>query len=245
MTVVLITGAGGGIGRATALAFAGSGAAVVVVDIAEEAAAETVRLVRASGGEASVVLADVSRSTDAARAVDTAVKSYGMLDCAVNNAGITLGKKVRAAEIEEEEWRRVLDVNLTGVWLGMRYEIPAIQQAGGGAIVNVSSVAGLVGSTAADAAYSASKHGVIGLTKTAALDYATKGIRVNAVCPGPVRTGMVDDAVHMAGFFERASPMERIAEPEEIAAAILWLCSGAASFVTGTALSVDGGYVAR
>jgi NAD(P)-dependent dehydrogenase (short-subunit alcohol dehydrogenase family) len=245
MTVALITGAGGGIGRATSLAFAAAGAVVVVVDIVEEAAAETVRLVQAAGGEATAVLADVTRSTDIAGAVETAVATYGRLDCAVNNAGITLGRKVRAAEINEEEWRRVIDVNLTGVWLGMRHEIPALERTGGGAIVNVSSVAGLVGSSAADAAYSASKHGVIGLTKTAALDYATSDIRVNAVCPGPVRTRMVDDAVHMAEFFAQASPMERIAEPAEIAAAIFWLCSGAASFVTGAALSVDGGYVAR
>jgi NAD(P)-dependent dehydrogenase (short-subunit alcohol dehydrogenase family) len=245
VSVALVTGAAGGIGRATAVAFGATGASVVIVDVAAGGAAETVELVRQAGGDALAVTADVTRSEDLARAVELAVSTYGCLDCAVNNAGITIGRKLRAAEIEEEDWRRVLDVNLTGVWLGMRHQIPALERTGGGAIVNVSSVAGLVGSSAADAAYAASKHGVIGLTKTAALDYATSGIRINAVCPGPVRTRMVDDAAHMAEFFKIASPMERIAEPEEVAAAILWLCSDAASFVTGTALSVDGGYVAR
>jgi NAD(P)-dependent dehydrogenase (short-subunit alcohol dehydrogenase family) len=245
--VSLVTGGGGGIGRASALAFAESDVRVVVVDIDAQAAEETVSLVRDAGGEAIAVIGDVSRSDDSARAVDAAIQTYGRLDCAVNNAGITLGRstRVQTAEIEEAEWRRILDVDLTGVWLGMRHQIPALTAGGGGAIVNVSSVAGLVGASAADAAYSAAKHGVIGLTKTAALDYAKSGIRVNAVCPGPVRTRMTADAAHNAMFFATASPMERMAEPREIADAIVWLCSEQASFVTGTALSVDGGYVAR
>ena len=245
MTVAFVTGAGGGIGRATALAFAASGSSVVVLDLDGGAAEETVALARAGGGAATAVAGDVTRSADLARAVAVAVEEHGGLDFAVNNAGITLHRKLLAAEIDEAEWRRVLDVNLTGVFLGMRHEIPAMLAGGGGAIVNVSSVAGLVGSSAADAAYSASKHGVIGLTKTAALDYATRGIRVNAVCPGPVNTTMVAAAGHMGDFFKTASPMERIAEPAEIAAAALWLCSAAASFVTGAAVPVDGGYVAR
>jgi NAD(P)-dependent dehydrogenase (short-subunit alcohol dehydrogenase family) len=241
MSVALVTGAGGGIGRATALAFAASGAAIVVLDLDGAAAEETAAL----AGNATAVQGDVTRSDDLARAVAIAVERYGGLDAAVNNAGITLHRKLLAAEIEEADWRRVLDVNLTGVFLGMRHEIPAMLAGGGGAIVNLSSVAGLVGSSAADAAYSASKHGVIGLTKTAALDYATRGIRVNAICPGPVNTAMVADAGHMGDFFKTASPMERIAEPAEIAAAAVWLCSPAASFVTGAAVPVDGGYVAR
>jgi NAD(P)-dependent dehydrogenase (short-subunit alcohol dehydrogenase family) len=245
MSVALVTGAGAGIGRATALAFASAGAAVVVLDLDGAAAEETAALVRAAGGEATAVRGDVTRSDDQEHAVAVAVDEHGGLDWAVNNAGITLHRKVLAAEIEEEEWRRVLDVNLTGVFLGMRHQIPAMLARGGGAIVNLSSVAGLVGSSAADAAYSASKHGVIGLTKTAALDYAASGIRVNAICPGPVNTAMVAGAAHMGDFFKSASPMERIAEPAEIAAAAVWLCSAAASFLTGVALPVDGGYVAR
>jgi len=241
VNVAFVTGGGGGIGRATALAFAGVGAAVVVLDRDPTAAEETARL----AGQAVAVTGDVTRREDLERSVAVAREHWGGLDWAVNNAGVTLHQKLRAHEIEEAEWRRVLDVNLTGVYLAMRAEVPAMLERGGGAIVNVSSVAGLVGSSAADAAYSASKHGIIGLTKTAALDYATAGIRVNAICPGPVNTAMVADATHMADFFERASPMERIAEPEEIAAAAVWLCSNASSFVTGAALPVDGGYVAR
>jgi NAD(P)-dependent dehydrogenase (short-subunit alcohol dehydrogenase family) len=241
VSVVLVTGAGRGIGRATALAFASAGASVVVLDTDGPAAEETAAL----AGDATAVQGDVTVAADLERAVAGAVGRYGGLDWAVNNAGITLHKKVRAAEITEDEWRRVIDVNLTGVFLGMRAELPAMLERGAGAIVNVSSVAGLVGSSAADAAYSAAKHGIIGLTKTAALDYATLGVRVNAICPGPVNTAMVADADHMGGFFETATPMQRMAEPEEIAAAAVWLCSSAASFVTGAALSVDGGYVAR
>ena len=241
MSVVLVTGAGRGIGRATALAFASAGASVVVLDTDGPAAEEAAAL----AGTATAVQGDVTVTSDLERAVAVAVERYGGLDWAVNNAGITLHKKLRAAKITEDEWRRVIDVNLTGVFLGMRAELPAMLERGGGAIVNVSSVAGLVGSSAADAAYSAAKHGIIGLTKTAALDYATLGIRVNAICPGPVNTAMVADADHMGGFFETASPMQRMAEPEEVAAAAVWLCSAAASFVTGAALPVDGGYVAR
>jgi NAD(P)-dependent dehydrogenase (short-subunit alcohol dehydrogenase family) len=239
--VALVTGGGGGIGRATALALAGGGASVVVLDRDGAAAEETARL----AGEAAAVAGDVTRAEDIERAVVVARERWGGLDWAVNNAGITLHRKLRAHEIDEADWRRILDVNLTGVFLAMRAEVPALLERGGGAIVNISSVAGLVGSSAADAAYAASKHGIVGLTKTAALDYATAGIRVNAICPGPVNTQMVAEAAHMGDFFKRANPMERIAEPEEIAAAAVWLCSDAASFVTGAALPVDGGYVAR
>jgi NAD(P)-dependent dehydrogenase (short-subunit alcohol dehydrogenase family) len=241
MSVVVVTGAGRGIGRAIAVAFGAAGASVVVLDVDGAAANETASL----AGNATAVQGDVTVEKDMERAVGVAVDEYGGLDWAVNNAGITLHRKLRAAEITEEQWRRVIEVDLTGVFLGMRAEIPAMLARGGGAIVNVSSVAGLVGSSAADAAYSAAKHGIIGLTKTAALDYATAGIRVNAICPGPVNTAMVADATHMGSFFQTAAPMERMAEPDEIAAAAVWLCSEAASFVTGAALPVDGGYVAR
>jgi NAD(P)-dependent dehydrogenase (short-subunit alcohol dehydrogenase family) len=226
--VALVTGGARGIGLAIADAFRAAGAAVVVLD-----------------REPADVVGDVTRAADVERAVATAVERHGGLDWAVNNAGITLHRKLRAHEIEADDWRRIIDVDLTGVFLSMRAEIPALLERGGGAIVNISSVAGLVGSSAADAAYSAAKHGIVGLTKTAALDYATSGIRVNAICPGPVATEMVAAATHMGDFFKRASPMERIGQPDEIAAAALWLCSDAASFVTGAALPVDGGYVAR
>jgi NAD(P)-dependent dehydrogenase (short-subunit alcohol dehydrogenase family) len=226
--VALVTGGARGIGRAIAEAFETAGAAVVVLD-----------------REEADVVGDVTRAEDLERAVAVAVDRHGGLDWAVNNAGITLHRKLRAHEIPEEDWRRVLDVDLTGVFLSMRAEIPAMLERGGGAIVNISSVAGLVGSSAADAAYGAAKHGVIGLTKTAALDYASAGIRVNAICPGAVDTAMTADAEHVGDFFIRSNPMQRLGTPAEIAAAALWLCSDAASFVTGAALSVDGGYVAR
>ncbi len=228
MKVVLVTGGARGIGRAIAEAFRDAGAAVVVLD-----------------REPADVEGDVTCAEDLERAVAVAVERFGGLDWAVNNAGITLHQKLRAHEIGEDDWRRVLDVDLTGVFLSMRAEIPAMLERGGGAIVNISSVAGLVGSSAADAAYSAAKHGIIGLTKTAALDYATAGIRVNAICPGAVDTAMTADATQLGDFFRTSNPMQRMGQPAEIAAAALWLCSDAASFVTGAALSVDGGYVAR
>jgi NAD(P)-dependent dehydrogenase (short-subunit alcohol dehydrogenase family) len=223
-----VTGGARGIGRAIADAFEAAGAAVVVLD-----------------REPADVVGDVTCAEDLERAVAVAVERFGGLDWAVNNAGITLHQKLRAHELEEDDWRRVLDVDLTGVFLSMRAEIPAMLERGGGAIVNISSVAGLVGSSAADAAYSAAKHGVIGLTKTAALDYATAGIRFNAICPGAVDTAMTADATQLGDFFRTSNPMQRMGQPAEIAAAALWLCSDAASFVTGAALSVDGGYVAR
>jgi NAD(P)-dependent dehydrogenase (short-subunit alcohol dehydrogenase family) len=226
--VALVTGGARGIGHAIAEAFRDAGASVVVLD-----------------REPADVEGDVTCAEDVERAVAVAVERFGGLDWAVNNAGITLHQKLRAHEISEDDWRRVLDVDLTGVFLSMRAEIPAMLERGGGAIVNISSVAGLVGSSAADAAYSAAKHGIIGLTKTAALDYATAGIRVNAICPGAVDTAMTADATQLGDFFRTSNPMQRMGQPAEIAAAALWLCSDAASFVTGAALSVDGGYVAR
>jgi NAD(P)-dependent dehydrogenase (short-subunit alcohol dehydrogenase family) len=246
MTIALVTGGAQGLGRAVSEAFGREGASVVVVDVNLAGAQETAGLVRVAGGEATATTCDVTSSDDVARAVALAVSTYGRLDCAVNNAAVSLTEKPLAADIAEADWRRIIDVNLTGVWMGMRHEIPALLDGGGGAIVNISSTAGVVGSSASDAAYSASKHGIIGLTQTAALDYATKGLRINAVCPGPIQTPMFESIVAVRPeVLKLASPMQRAGAPSEIAAAVIWLCSPAASFVTGSALTVDGGYLAR
>ena len=188
--VALVTGASSGIGRASALAFAGRGAKVLAADIASAGGEETVRLIKAAGGEAAFVKTDVSRAADAQALVAAAVKTYGRLDCAHNNAGLE-GLPAPTADCTEENWNRVLAVNLTGVWLCMKYEIPQMLAQGGGAIVNTASAAGLVGLKGFPA-YAASKHAILGLTKTAALEYAKAGLRINAVCPGFIRTPMVD-----------------------------------------------------
>jgi NAD(P)-dependent dehydrogenase (short-subunit alcohol dehydrogenase family) len=244
--VALVTGAASGIGKASALAFAQAGARVVVSDVARDGAEETVRLVCSNGGEARFIEADVSRSGDVEGLVKATVETYGRLDCAHNNAGIA-GPKGQTADVEEAQWARVISVNLTGVWLCMKHEIRQMLAQGGGAIVNTASMAGLVGGFSTP--YVAAKHGVVGLTKNAALEYASRGIRVNAVCPGVIRTPMVE-AVFTArpGLEERfhaAEPIGRFGSPEEVAAAVVWLCSDAASFVTGVALPVDGGWVAQ
>lgn len=245
--VALVTGAGSGIGRATALAFARRGAKVVVSDIQIEAGEETVALVLAEGGDAVFVRADVARAEEVSALVDRAVEVYGRLDCAFNNAGVE-GEPTGTAECPEEEWDRVIGVNLKGVWLCMRSEIPRMLEQGRGAIVNCSSVAGLVGFRGIPA-YTASKHGVIGLTRTAALEYATRGLRVNAVCPGVIRTPMIDRFTHGDAAAEQQllalEPVGRMGTPEEVAEAVVWLCSDAASFVTGHAMLVDGGYVSQ
>jgi len=245
--VALVTGGSSGIGRATALTFAREGAKVVVVDVVEEGGEETVRLIKAAGGEALFVKTDVSKATEVAAMVNKAVQTYGRLDCAHNNAGIE-GGLATTADCNEENWDRVIRINLTGVWLCMHYEIPQMLKQGGGAIVNTASGAGLVGVPRMPA-YVASKHGVVGLTRTAALEYAKSGIRVNAVCPGVIDTPMVARATQQRpGMMERmaaAEPVGRMGKPEEIAEAVVWLCSDAASFVTGHAMSVDGGAVAQ
>ena len=244
--VALVTGAASGIGRASALAFARSGARVVVSDVARDGAEETVRLVCSNGGEARFIEADVSRSGDVEGLVKATVETYGRLDCAHNNAGIAAGGGP-TAELPLDVWERVLRVNLTGVFLCLRAELGQMLRQGGGAIVNTASVAGLVGG-AGIAAYVASKHGVVGLTKATALEYAAQGIRINAVCPGLVRTpmtaGLLADPERAAGALAR-EPIGRVGTPEEIAAAVVWLCSDAAAFVTGLAMAVDGGYVAQ
>ena len=244
--VSLITGGGSGIGKASALAFAREGSKVVVADVNVDGGEQTVRLIQDTGGEATFVRADVSISSDVSDMVSHAVQTYNRLDCAFNNAGVS-GGPGRVHEYTEENWSRVLNINLTGVWLCMKYEIIQMLNQGGGAIVNTASVMGLVGGSRSPA-YGATKHGVVGLTKTAAVDYAREAIRVNAVCPGYIRTPMIEQGVLLdPGGEERVvsrHPMHRLGTPEEIAEAVVWLCSDAASFVTGHAMTVDGGYVA-
>ena len=244
----LITGGGGGIGRATALAFAREGARVAVADLMAEAARETVAQVNASGGQAISLSGDVSRDADVRAMIDAVVGTYGRLDCAFNNAGIA-GWQVDAilkktAEWSEEAFDRMIAVNLKGVWLCMRHELPQMQAQGGGAIVNTGSIAGLVG-LPNSSAYVAAKHGVVGLTKTAALEYAEANIRVNAVCPGYIRTPMTEPSMQLRGAAILAqTPLKRMGNPEEIAEMVVWLCSDRASYVSGAAYNVDGGWMA-
>ena len=244
--VALVTGASSGIGRATALVFAREGARVVVADLNVVGGQETVQLVKAAGGEAVFVETDVAQAASVEAMVQTALDTYGRLDCAHNNAGVE-GVLSRTAEQTEQDWEPVIRINLKGVWLCMKYELPHMVQQGSGAIVNTASGAGLIG-VKRMAAYVASKHGVIGLTKTAALEYAKSGVRVNAVCPGVIQTAMVERVSgRRPDVLEKmiaAEPIGRSGQPEEIAESVVWLCSDAASFVTGHAMAVDGGAVA-
>jgi len=244
--VALITGGGSGIGRAASVAFARAGAKVVIGDVVADGGNRTVELIRDTGGEATFVHTDVTVGREVERLVKTAVDTYGGLDCAYNNAGIE-GAQGGIVDCTEEEWQRVIAVDLTGVWLCLKHEIPAMIKRGRGSIVNTSSVMGLVGAPSIPA-YIASKHGVAGLTKAAALEFAKAGIRVNAVCPGAIRTPMIE-RILAAGTTEAslAAPqaIPRLGRPEEIAAAVVWLCSDAASFVTGVTMPVDGGWTAQ
>jgi NAD(P)-dependent dehydrogenase (short-subunit alcohol dehydrogenase family) len=245
--VALVTGASTGIGRATALAFGREGANVVVSDVdverGEKVAAEVANL----GVDSIFVRADVSQPEDARHLVGRAIGHFGCLDYAVNNAGIE-GEQAATHECPVENWGRTIGINLTGVFLCMQAEIPAMLDLGHGSIVNVASIAGLVG-FAGIPAYTASKHGVIGLTKSAALEYATEGIRVNAVCPGVIDTEMVDRFTHheqqAVEQMLQLEPVGRMGTADEVADGIVWLCSNRASFVTGQAIAIDGGAVAR
>lgn len=247
--VALVTGGASGIGRATALTFAREGAKVVIADMNPEGGQQTVHIIRENGGEAIFVQVDVSQAATVEAMISTTVETYGRLDCAHNNAGIGARPRARLHELPEESWDRVLGINLKGVWLCMKYEITQMLKQPGGAIVNTASIMGLVGSWSRSGAYNASKHGVVGLTKTAALEYATEGIRVNAVCPGYIRTPLIEEALtshpEMEAQIVARHPVGRMGRPEEIAEAVVWLCSEAASFVTGHAMVVDGGYVAQ
>ena len=238
--VALVTGAGGGIGRAAALAFAHSGAAVLVCDVQDAAGEETVAQIAAQGGKAAFQHCDVSDPAQVKAMVAAAVATFGRLDYAFNNAGIN---SVSANEYDDATWARSIDINLTGVMLCMREEAEVMLQNGGGAIVNTASINGLVGN-GAQPAYTASKHGVVGLTRHGALRWANQGIRVNAVCPGVIDTAMTAQAAanpEIRAKIEQMTPMGRMGRPEEIAAAVLWLCSDAAGFVTGQPIAVDGG----
>ncbi|MFG3441106.1 glucose 1-dehydrogenase [Nonomuraea sp. NPDC047897] len=246
----LITGAGSGIGAATAMVFARHGAKVVVADIDEEGGRRTAAEVQAAGGEAAFVWVDVRQADAVKDMVDFTVERYGRLDCAVNNAGVDTAGDGRLHEVGEEAWDASITVNLKGVWWCMKHELARMVEQGSGSIVNVASVAGLVGIEAPFvSAYVAAKHGVVGLTKAAALEYATSGIRVNAVCPGAVRTQMVDDLIQQGIMtLEQTAayhPVGRYANPPEIGEAIAWLSSDAASFVTGLPMAVDGAMTAR
>lgn len=243
----LITGAASGIGRATALAFAREGANLVVADRDSKGGLETARWAEDLGAKALFLECDVSKPADTENLVRRTVETFGRIDFAFNNAGIE-GVSAPTADCTEENWTRTIDVNLKGVWLCMKAEIPQMLKQGGGAIVNCSSIAGLVG-FAEIPAYVASKHGVLGLTKTAALEYAKRGIRVNAVCPGVIQTPMIERFTHgdpkAYAALASGEPVARVGRPEEIAEAVLWLCSEKASFVTGHPLVVDGGWVAQ
>jgi NAD(P)-dependent dehydrogenase (short-subunit alcohol dehydrogenase family) len=254
--VVLVTGAASGIGRASALAFAREGATVVVADQNAQGGDETVRTIREAGATASFIAVDVSKNADVQSLVEKTLSLHGRLDCAHNNAGIP-GTRARTADRTEDDWDRTMNVNAKGVWLCMKHEIPLMLKQGKGAIVNTASVAGLLG-LRRFSAYSASKHAVLGLTKSAALEYFRHGIRINAVCPGLIDTELVQTAVLGAhsripgalrrgmeaavrGYMGRHQVAGRMGQAAEVAEAVLWLCSDAASYVSGHTLTVDGG----
>jgi NAD(P)-dependent dehydrogenase (short-subunit alcohol dehydrogenase family) len=245
----LVTGGASGIGRATALAFAREGAQVAVADLTVERAQQAADEIAAQGGRAIALAVDVTDDAAVGAAVAATVAAFGRLDCAFNNAGIAPyqvnSAAVTAGDLEEANWLRLIDVNLNGVWRCLRHEVRQMRAQGGGVIVNTASIAGKLG-LPGSAAYVASKHGVVGLTKAAAIDHAPDNIRVNAVCPGYITTPMTEDSKRRRGEQIVARvPMARFGEPEEIAEAVVWMCSDRAGFVTGACWEVDGGYAAR
>ena len=243
--VAIVTGGSFGIGRAAAIAFAKRGAKVVIADCVEDT--ETLKNIRSFGSDAIFIKCDVSRDEDVKQLVEKTVSHYGRLDFAFNNAGIE-GSSAPTHECTNENWDRTIGINLKGVWLFMKYEIQQMLKQGKGTIVNNASIAGLVGFQNIPA-YVASKHGVIGLTKNAALEYAKLGIRVNVVCPGVIKTPMIDRFTgkdkQVEKQFESMEPVGRLGQPEEVAEAVIWLCSDASSFITGDSIPVDGGWVAQ
>ena len=244
--VALVTGGGSGIGRAAVLAFGRRGAKVVTVDLNAEGGAETVRLSKEAGNEAEFVAVDVSDASQVEALIERIMDSHGRLDFAYNNAGIE-GPTGGLAECTEADFDKVITINLKGVWLCMKYELPAMVKSGGGAVVNTSSISGLVGSGGL-VPYAASKFGVSGLTRSAAMEYGGQGVRVNAVCPGTINTPMVErlwasDPKRSARIIDR-TPLSRQGAPAEVAEVVVWLCSDSASYVNGTLVPVDGGYLA-
>ncbi len=242
--VAIVTGGSFGIGKATAIAFARRGARVVIADWIQDDSG--LKEIKELGGTAIFVRCDVSKTADVAAMVSQTVNAFGKIDFAVNNAGIE-GQTASSHECTEENWDKTININLKGVWLCMKHEIPVMLKHGKGAIVNVASIAGLIGFPGLPA-YVVSKHGIVGLTKTASLEYAKQGIRINAVCPGVIKTAMVDritgEDKTVEKQYEDMEPVGRMGQPEEVAEAIIWLCSDSASFVTGNAMAVDGGWIA-
>jgi NAD(P)-dependent dehydrogenase (short-subunit alcohol dehydrogenase family) len=246
--IALVTGGASGIGRASALAFAGVGAKVIVADVTIEGGEETAHIIEKANGEAIFLKTDVSNPTEVRTTIKKAVALYGSLDCILNNAGIQ-GKMTSMAACTEENWDRVIDINLKGVWLCMKYEIPFMREQGGGSIINMASIAGLRSGLQLLSTYIASKHAVVGLTKAAAVEYAKAGIRVNAICPGFIETPMIENDPQQVSDFESwiqtVVPAGRLGTPEEVAEAVIWLSSDAASFINGHTLVVDGGFMAQ
>lgn len=244
--VAVVTGASFGIGRAAAIAFAARGAKVVLADMVEDKDQAALNEIKKTGGEAVFIRCDVSKGSDIKVLFDKIISTFGRLDFAFNNAGIE-GNMGNTEECTEENWDKTISVNLTGIWMCMKHEIPLMLKQGNGSIVNCASVAGLIGFPGLPA-YVASKHAVIGLTKTAALENAKRSIRINAVCPGVIHTPMIDRLTGKDKEVEKQyidmEPVGRMGKPEEVAEAVVWLCSDAASFVTGHSMPVDGGWLA-